>query len=272
MTTHEVTALAIGGFDGIHRGHQALIDRLGHTGALLAIETGHIDLTPGSWREQFCSLPIFYVALDEIYDMDGESFVAYLRARFPLLTRLVVGYDFRFGIDRSAGAYDLKSWFGGEVEIVDEVTYHGISVHSTTIRNALRVGNVTLANQLIGREYMIQGTIIKGQGLGMRRLYPTLNLKVEGFLLPGEGVYVTRTGIGGALYASVSFVGHRVSTDGSFAVETHLLDYAPEHVSEVTLHFIQKMRDNQQFRDLESLKERIEEDIRIARSLIGDLS
>jgi len=127
-----------------------------------------------------------------------------------------------------------------------------------------------MANKLLGRTYAIEGRVIPGQGLGKRSLVPTLNLKVEHYQLPLEGVYATRTQIGSSRYPSVSFLGHRVSTDGSFAVETHILDKDIGSVEgEIVLEFVALIRPNRKFDTLEALKEQIKKDIESAGSLLS---
>ena len=264
-----ITSIAIGGFDGIHVGHLELLKRLDANGAMVAIDNSHIDLTPGKLRERFCPVPIHYIQLEEIFQLSGQEFIELLTQTFPRLEKIVVGYDFHFGYRRQWNASHIADFFPGKVEIVEEVMVGGVSVHSRTIRNHLRLGQVEKANTLLGREYMIVGDVIRGQGIGMRQLYPTLNLHVDGFLLPGEGVFTTRTKVGESLYPSVSFVGHRVSTDGSFAIETHVLDKLEHFAAPVVeLYFVDKIRDNALYDDLEALKKRIALDIETAKEHI----
>ncbi|MBN2963777.1 bifunctional riboflavin kinase/FAD synthetase [Sulfurospirillum sp. T05] len=264
-----VTAIAIGGFDGVHLGHQQLIARLGEHGALLVIDKDEANLTPGTKRSQYAKYPCMFYHFLKVKDLSGEEFIALLKKEFPNLRKIVVGYDFCFGAKRAHRANDLPLLFDGEVEIVKEFLFEGISVHSSTIRTQLREGNIALANRLLGREYGIVGTVIAGQGLGKKVLYPTLNLHVKHYLLPKEGVYATRTLVEGRLVDSVSFVGVRTSTDGKFAIETHLLE-APEaeSVYHVELFFVAHLRENQTFSDLKLLKKQIEKDIIQAREAL----
>ena len=95
-----VKAIAIGGFDGMHVGHQQLFEALGSEGGILVIETGYANLTPQTAREHYSDLPIFYYELGDIRHLDAEGFVAKLLEEFPLLEKIVVGYDFNFGKDR----------------------------------------------------------------------------------------------------------------------------------------------------------------------------
>jgi len=260
------TAIAIGGFDGMHIGHQHLFAELGENGTIVVIETGYANLTPKDERENFSHYPIIYIELDAIRHLDGEEFVTYLKGKFPQLQKIVVGYDFHFGKNRKYSFKDLDILFDGEVKIVDEVTFHGDSVHSHKIRAKLQIGDVKGANAFLGHNYTIRGNHIKGQGIGAKELVATINIETDGFLTPKEGVYVTLTRIDNEehYHPSVSFVGHRVSTDGSFAIESHILDGEVSCESKASISFVNFIRNNEKFETLEELKKAIKKDIAIA--------
>lgn len=266
----KIDTIAIGSFDGIHLGHMQLINRLGENGALFVIDKDHANLTPGVKRSEYSKHPCMYYHFLKVKDLSGEEFVALLKKEFVNLKKIVVGYDFQFGNKRSCDAYDLQRIFDGEVEIVEEFTHDGVSVHSSVIRQLLRDGDVEKANGFLGREYAILGESITGQGIGKEDLYPTINLDVRDYLLPKSGVYATRTLVGSHIYDSVSFIGTRVSTDGNFSVETHILDKDIEVKSfqKIEIFFVQKIRDNKKFESLSELKKQITEDIENARSCL----
>ncbi len=262
-----VEAIAIGGFDGMHEGHQHLFAELGEQGAIVVIETGYANLTPGREREHFTHHPVVYVPLDEIRTLDDTGFLAYLCKRFPKLARIVVGYDFRFGKDRRFSHEELAKGFSGEVKVIDEVTIGGDSVHSHKIRAKLIIGDVEGANRFLGHNYTVRGEAVRGQGIGQTELVPTINMLTHGFLLPKEGVYATLARIDDEEHyrPAVSFVGHRVTTDGSFAVETHILDDTLQKCHRIDVGFLSRIRDNQQFKSLQDLKLQITRDIIAAR-------
>lgn len=263
---NNIKAIAIGSFDGIHLAHQKLIKKVD---ALVIIERNGGYLTPGYKRSLYTSKACHFYHLDKLRNLSPEAFVAKLKSDFPKLERVVVGYDFHFGKEKSGNAQMLEALFHNTVEIIDEVSIEGISIHSRTIKGYLREGNITMANTLLGRTYRIDGTVIEGQGLGKKELVPTINLHVESYQLPKEGVYATETKIGDKWYASVSFLGHRKTTDGSFAVETHILDHVVEVVNEtVWIAFKAFVRDNMKFPDLGTLREQIAQDIQSARSYV----
>lgn len=256
-------AIAIGGFDGMHIGHQKLFSALGEAGAIVVVETGYANLTPSRLREHYTSYPIIYLPLDDIRHLDGKGFIALLLETFPNLEKVVVGYDFHFGKDRRYSHKDLKTLFNGEVVVIDEVTFHGDSVHSHKIRAKLEIGDITGANDFLGHNYTLHGKIITGQGIGKKELVPTINLRTDGMLLPKEGVYATLTQIDNEehFHPSVSFLGHRVTTDGTYAVETHILDTEVQARDYASISFVRYLRENQRFDSLDSLKKAINNDI-----------
>ena len=263
--TNTITSIAIGSFDGLHVAHRALIDQ---AEGVVVIERGRGYLTPGYKRSWYTDKPLFFYRFEKIQGWSAEEFVAQLRRDFPRLRRIVVGYDFGFGQGRAGDAAHLKALFDGEVVIVDEVRIDGISVHSRVIREYLAAGDIPLANRLLGREYALDGEVIAGQGIGGRELVPTINLRVRHYQLPAEGVYATRTQVEGVWYPSVSFIGHRETTDGSFAVETHLIDRAIGTVrGRILIAFVGSIRPNRRFESLSELKTQIAHDIAQAKSM-----
>lgn len=268
MDKTEVKSLAIGCFDGFHRGHTELLKRLCKKGALLIIESKDEKLTLK--RENFTNLAIFYYYLDEIRDLSAKEFILLLSKEFPNLERLIVGYDFKFGKDRSSSAKDLKALFSGDVVIVDEFIYNGISVHTRVIKELLRCGDIKKANELLGRNFEIFGKIIKGQGLGAKKLFATLNLKPYlGQFLPKSGVYTTLAKFNSKSYKSVTFIGDRVSTDGKFSIETHILEPFSATPKNLSIEFISYIRENQKFDDLGELKSQISKDISKAKEILA---
>ncbi|MCK4874463.1 MAG: bifunctional riboflavin kinase/FAD synthetase [Sulfurimonas sp.] len=265
------TAIAIGGFDGMHIGHQHLFNALGENGTIVVIETGYANLTPKKEREHFSHYPIMYLELDDIRHLSGEEFVAFLREKFPKLQKIVVGYDFHFGKNRKYSFDDLRSIFlkenvDGEVQVIDQITLHGDSVHSHKIRAKLQIGDTKGANAFLGHNYTIRGKIVKGQGIGKKELVATINIEAKEFLTPKEGVYTTLTRIDDEehYHPSVSFVGHRETTDGSFAIESHILDGEVTCSDCASISFVSFIRDNKKFDSLEELKKAIKKDIAIA--------
>lgn len=269
----KIDAIALGGFDGMHAAHQYLFQELGEKGAVLAIETGYADLTPGSHRQEHTHYPVFYLELDEVKGLSGKEFVEKLQKDFPDLKKIVVGYDFHFGHKRSCSSEDLKEFFEGEVIIVDEVKVEGEAVHSHRIRHLLEKGKLEKANLFLGYYYQLKGRVVPGQGIGKEKLVPTINISVQGYRIPKEGVYATLTRLDDdKLYPSISFIGQRHITDGSFAIETHILDQEVEQNSRAELSLIHFIRENRKFDLFSDLKAQIELDIVEAKKSIDFLA
>ena len=269
LTKDNITAVAIGHFDGVHRGHKQLLKQLGEYGGLVVIDKNKANITPKLKRAEYSSYPCFLYDFDNIKGLGGDEFIALLKRDFKNLQKIVVGFDFRFGRNRAWDKHDLRRIFDGEVVVVDEVCFDGMGVHSSAIREYIKQGEIYKANRLLGREYSIEGRVIKGQGIGSRELVPTLNLDVKSYLLPREGVYATRTRIGNKTYGSVTFIGNRASTDGNFSVETHVLNENITDAGNVAVCFIKRLRDNRKFASLEELKRQIYIDIKQAMEFVG---
>ncbi len=263
---NDIKAIAIGSFDGIHIAHKTLIEQ---ADAIVIIERNSGYLTPGYKRSFHTDKICCFYHFDKVKSLSPEAFVNKLKVDFPSLEKIVVGYDFHFGKGKAGNAEMLQALCDREVLVVDEVSIEEIPVHSRTIKAYLREGKVEMANKLLGRRYSIDGDVITGQGLGKKELVPTLNLHVEHYQLPLEGVYATRTKIGEEWLNSVSFLGHRVTTDGSFAVETHVIDKDIGEVNgQVVMEFVAFIRGNQKFDGLDALKKQIQDDIDIARKIV----
>ena len=221
-------AVAIGNFDGMHLGHQKLFENLGEHGAIIVILTGGgTKLTPFASRQAFTNKKIFYCDLRAIKSLSGGEFIELLEQNFINLQKIVVGEDFRFGRDRAWGVEFLRREFHGQTCVVGEFCLSGGGVHSSRIKELLSRGRCEEAAELLGRNYEICGRVVRGQGRGAREFVATLNLDASGYFMPKSGVYVSLARAGSKEFASVSFLGHRLSTDRAFALETHILgDFA----------------------------------------------
>ncbi|QKE29517.1 bifunctional riboflavin kinase / FMN adenylyltransferase [Arcobacter acticola] len=267
VNKNTITSIAIGGFDGMHSAHQELFKNLDENGAILSIESGYANLTPKRYRQEYSIYPIYYYVLENIRHLEGDEFIKLIKEEFPNLKKIVVGFDFCFGKNRKYCIEKLKDLFNGEVLVIDEIKIDEIPVHSRIIRQYLKDGNIKMANKLLGKEYKLYGQQIKGQGLGTKSFVPTINLKVDEFLLPQEGVYITKTILDNKEYKSITFLGHRVTTDGSYAVETHILDENITNDNYTTqVKFYEKIRDNKKFDNFEDLKKQIFDDIELAKN------
>ncbi len=259
MYKNRIKSIAIGSFDGIHLGHKALMDQ---AEAVVVIERNGGYLSAGYKRSLYVKQPCFFYHFEHIKSLRAKEFVLKLKEDFPQLEKIVVGYDFGFGYNKEGDSKLLKELFNGEVVIVDEVKYENISVHSRTIKKEIAKGNIALVNLLLNRKYAIDGKVVSGQGLGKKKLVATLNLNVYDYDLPKNGVYASRIKIKGEWLDSISFIGVRVTTDGSFAIETHVIDKDIGLIKgKVWLEFRAFIRQNKKFESLDTLKKQISLDI-----------
>jgi len=266
LKDEDITTLAIGGFDGMHTAHQKLFSYLSRGGAVLVIDNGYANITPKTYREKFTKYPIYYENLKDIKNLAGDEFINKLKNRFIKLDKIVVGYDFRFGAGAVCGIKELKENFK-KVVVVEEITYDNIPIHSQTIRQYITTGEISRANDMLGRAYEIRGSVISGQGVGAKKLVPTINISSVDFLLPKDGVYKTTTIIDDQELASITFVGTRATTDGNFSIETHIIEQNISNISaDITIKFISYMRANKKFDTLDELKSQIQLDIKSSQA------
>lgn len=269
----KVKSLAIGSFDGIHLGHKKLIDYLDDQGILLIIDKfkGKKLCTN---QDKFFLTKKEIVELDfkDIKTLDGKEFLQFLKKEFRNLKLIIVGYDFSFGKNRACKANDIEMLSGIKTIIVDEFSINGVGVHTSLIKEYLKQGDIKKANSFLGRNYSIKGKLIKGQGLGSKELFATLNLECKDYFLPKDGVYATFIKFKNQSYKSVSFIGIR-SSDNNFSIESHILE---EFDNELKLHeileleFVDYIRENQKFEDLNKLKNQISKDIQKAKEILKD--
>jgi len=265
--TNSIKSIAIGSFDGIHLGHRALISKVE---AVVVIERNSGYITPGYKRALYIEQPCFFYHFEHISSLSAKAFVEKLKVDFPRLETIVVGYDFGFGYKKEGDTARLKELFSGDVVVVSEVTEQKIPVHSRTIKGYIAASNLALVRAFLGRSFVVNGRVIAGQGLGKKELVPTINLDIYDYDLPKDGVYATRTKVGDVWLASISFIGIRETTDGAFAIETHILNQdIGEIKGTIWLEFVEFIRNNKKFENLESLKEEIFLDMILAKKILN---
>lgn len=302
------TVMTIGNFDGVHRGHQALLGRLAGVAQALAEPTAMTAIVtfephPLSVLRPDTPLKLLTTPLErlliagglgidlgviqpfsrELAALEPREFVRVLKEQLGLFA-LVVGPDFALGRGRS-GTLDVLSTLGEEMGfrliVMEPISWEGQPVRSNMVRYLLAEGRVDRAADLLGRLYHVTGTVQVGDRLGHRIGVPTANLAVpETKLWPGNGVYATRTWVrrsGDAEpYASVTNIGVRPTVNGAMRrLESHLLDYAGGgengdlYGQELTVEFVSKLRDERKFAGLEELVAQIRADIAAARPILA---
>ena len=249
----------IGGFDGMHIAHQELIKR---AQKLIVIEKGS-NLTPEDDRCDYTNLPCVFYKLEEIKHLLPIQFINLLKNQN--IKKIVIGEDFRFGKDKKGDITLLKKYF--EVEVIKEIKLDNIAVHSRVIREFIKNKQIIKSNKFLGHIYKIKGTKIKGQGIGNKKLVPTINIKpIKNYLIPPNGVYITLTN----KLPSLTFIGIR-STDNNFSIETHILNNSFIKDEAIIIEFLDFLRENKTISNLEELKTLIANDIKKATKQIEKL-
>jgi riboflavin kinase/FMN adenylyltransferase len=189
-----------------------------------------------------------------------------------------VGANFLFGHDRSGNFSMLRvlgTRYGFKAEKIDPVRYKDFVVSSTRVRRLVSEGRVDEAGALLGHQYFVDGTIMRGDQRGRTLGFPTANLCSENELLPPHGVYATTARIGSLVYPSVTNVGTRPTVDqsGPTVIETHIFNLDRDLYGQpMRIGFVQRLRDERAFESLEALRAQIDADCQRARVLFTRLS
>ncbi len=294
------SVLAIGNFDGIHLGHQAIlratVERARALNAVataltfdpsprkvLRPESAPLRLSTNAQRMEWFNLlgleavVVLPFTLD-LARLSPEEFVEQILARDLHVKAVLVGENFRFG-HKQAGDVKLLSELGAkhgfDVVIVPPVVYRGEVVSSTIIRREVAEGDVSHAARLLGRAFALTGEVVSGTGTGRRFTFPTLNLAAEQELLPARGVYITRSCLEGETrsYRSVTNIGMRPTFNGSaLSVETHLLDaQLATTPKRMEVRFWKRLREEKKFSGPEELRAQIADDIARANKFFSRL-
>ena len=285
--------LAIGNFDGIHLGHQAIlraaVERAHALNAvstaltfdpsprkILRPETAPLRLSTNAQRMEWFGAIGLEAAVVlpftlELARLSPEEFVEQILVRDLHVKTVLVGENFHFGHQQAGNVKLLKKLGaknGFDVVIIPPVQYRGEVVSSTIIRREVAEGDVSHAGRLLGRPVALTGEVVKGTGTGSKFTFPTLNLAAEQELLPARGVYITRTFLEGETCSrrSVTNIGVRPTFNGSgLSVETHLLHFqgtvAPTRIE---VRFWKRLREEKKFNGPEELRAQIARDISTA--------
>jgi len=296
--THPV--LALGNFDGVHRGHRKILERLrrvaGERGATSVVMT--FDPHPPRVVRPDKAPPLIMTktqkleALEEagvqgaaivrftreLSQWDPETFVRTVLVEWLRVSEVWVGANFLFGHDRSGNFSLLRSLgarYGFKAEKIDPVRYKDFVVSSTRVRRLVSEARVDEASALLGHPYFIDGMVVRGDQRGRTIGFPTANLCSDNELVPPHGVYATTAIIDGIVRPSITNIGTRptVDTSGSTTIETHIFDFDRDlYGMKVRLAFVQRLRDERAFDSLDGLKSQIAADCTRARVLFDRLS
>ncbi len=290
------TVLTLGNFDGVHRGHQAILERTialarAHD-ARAGLVTFHphpaVVVSPGRAPELIVPLRgklalLAATELDfvwlarftpEFARLTPEAFIGtYLGARVGIVA-MVVGDNVSFGRNRTGNADVLRRLgerYGFRVDVVGPVTHAGVRVSSTAVRAAIREGDVTMATGLLGRCHRLWGRVGSGDRRGRTLGFPTANLVLRAGLLPRDGVYVVRARVHEATYGGVANVGSRPTFGGQRrGLEAHLLDFDGDlYRRQLCVELVARLRDEMRFPSVDALVRQIGEDAKRARQVLA---
>ena len=282
--------LAIGIFDGVHRGHRALIEeaqadakKTGGTAVVMTFEPHPMmffqraepPLRLSSPRHKELLLARQGVTHLAVLPFEAgragqtaEEFVEELRTACRPLGGVVVGADWKFGKGRAGDVGLLKRMGGFEVDGIPAVTIQGKPISSTAIRLAVARGDLALAEEALGRPYAVFGRVVPGRKLGRELGFPTANLETDGFQLPPDGVYAVLVRIGEKAFAGVANLGVRptVSRGDKRMLEVHLLAFEGDlYGLEIEVEFLRFVREEKKFGSMDELRAQIGRDVAAVR-------
>ncbi len=287
------TVLTIGTFDGVHIGHQKIIERLNQlkkeslNSAILTfyphprrvLGKDHQIQMLNSFEEKKELLSNYKLDhlivepfTEKFSQISAENFVKKILVEELNVKKLVIGHDHKFGKNR-AGDFDklveLSKVYGFEVEEIPSQDIENIAVSSTKIRKALLEGEVLLANRYLGYPFMLSGKVVKGHGIGRTINFPTLNLQIEEDykLIPKNGVYLVKTSCDGRVLNGLMNIGTRPTLNGqNQSVEVYLLDFSGDLYGKfLRVDILHRVRDEIKFDSIDDLKKQIAADELLAR-------
>ncbi len=287
--------LALGNFDGMHRGHLKIIERVrrgaeerGSTAVAMTFDphpskivrpdkAPPLLMTHQQKLEALKRGGMHGVAIvrftSELARWDPETFVRSVLVEWLHVSEVWVGANFLFGHDRSGNFSLLRSLgarYGFRAEKIDPVRYKDFVVSSTRVRRLVSEGRVDEAGALLGHYYMLDGTVVEGQKRGRELGFPTANLCAENEMIPPAGVYATTANVDGMAYPAMTNIGTRPTFESGeeIIIETHVLDFNKDlYGSKLRLGFVQRLRDEKKFDGVDALTAQIDADRSRARDL-----
>ena len=292
-TISKNSVVTIGNFDGVHLGHQILINKTVRLASNLAVESIVVTFDPhpievlnpfigfeyiSNLKEDTNFIKAYKVSKLLVIPFSKEIAILtaneFLTTLFQMVNPkvIVVGRDHRFGYNRQGDLDTLLSFakaHGILIKIVEPVQIDGVKISSTCIRDFIKKGSIEKVNSMLGRCFRLSGAVVQGAKRGMSLGFPTANLIFENRVLPSAGVYSTQSIIDGDKYKSVTYVGKSPTFSGkSFKVETHIIDFDQYiYNRELKVDFYSKIRDDIRFVNRFDLIRQIRQDVEEVRSL-----
>ncbi|WP_224484017.1 bifunctional riboflavin kinase/FAD synthetase [Robertkochia aurantiaca] len=283
------TVVTIGTFDGVHVGHRKIIERLVANARANDLKSTILTFFPHPRMvlQQASDLKLLNTldekiailektGLDQLIihpfsksfsRMTAESYVKEVLVDAINAKKVIIGYDHRFGRNRTATIDDLIRYgeqYDFEVEQIGAKEVDEVSVSSTKIRKALQAGQIETANNYLGYEYLITGTVSKGKGLGRQIDFPTANIEVaESYkLIPLNGVYVVKSEVGNRELYGMMNIGYNPTVNGEQrSIEVNFFDFDEDlYGRKLTIRFLHRLRDEQRFDSVDDLQEQLKKD------------
>ena len=298
FSTQQPTVLTIGTFDGVHLGHQKIIERVVTTarqeGLLATIFTFFPH--PRMVVQHDKSLKLIHTLEEKkqllqrlgvdllvvqpfneaFAQLTAEEFVSTILVQHLNVKKVIIGYDHRFGRNRTANINDMRLFgekYGFAVEEISVQEVDEVSVSSTKIREALNEGDVTTAEHYLGTPYSLTGTVVHGLKLGRTLGYPTANIQVtEDYkLIPKDGVYAVYSYIGAQKVYGMMSIGKNPTIEGKGAsIEVYFFDFNGDlYDRELTIYFVKYLREERKFSSVALLKKQLQDDETTARKAIA---
>lgn len=292
--------VTIGTFDGVHIGHKEILKRLTESARRHDLDSVILTFFPHprmvlqkdsdiklintiKERETIFSETdlghlIIHPFTTQFSKLSALEFVRDILVNKLRAKKIIIGYDHRFGKDRTANIDDLKTFgktYGFEVEEITAQQLDEVSVSSTKVRKALEEGDIEKANNYLGYPFMLNGKIVKGRGIGKTITYPTANLQIKEpyKIIPKNGVYVVQAFIDNKRTFGLMSIGTNPTVGGtSRTIETFFLDTNKDlYNRQLQIEMLVKIRDEEKFDSLETLREAIREDEAFAKSYLEKL-
>lgn len=284
--SEERTAVTLGKFDGLHRGHQKLVDKIreygkqGDRSVLCAFDMDRDSLLTHEERriklEGQIDCLIHYPFTTELRMMEAEEFIQNILVKKLHAAHVVVGTDFSFGYRKRGNPEMLREYaeqYGYTVDVIEKEKYGDRDISSSYIREALSVGNVRLAEKLLGYPYEITGIVEHGRQLGRTLGFPTMNIEPKGRkILPRLGVYTCHVKIEGKWYPGIGNAGVKptVTEDHKKILEVYVYGYEGDaYGEEITVRFCEFERPETKFSNVDELRKHVMNDMEFGKKYFG---
>lgn len=293
--------LTIGTFDGVHVGHQKILERVKTIAKKENLIPSVLTFFPHprmvlnqdetiklltTIRERKFLLEKFGIKLicvktftKAFSNLSAKAYVKDILVEELNAKHIVIGYDHQFGKNRSANIDDLIAFskeFNFKIEQIPAEDIAEVTVSSTKIRKALKNGEIILANKYLNYNYFLTGKVVKGQKLGRTIQFPTANIYIEEDykLIPKDGVYVVQSNIGGKLYYGMMNIGHNPTIKNkSRSIEVHFFNFTDDiYGDEIVIEMLKRIRDEKEFESIEALKTQLQKDKTFSLKFIESLN